>query len=241
MIRILIVDDHEVVRQGLRFMLERQPDISVVGECGDGEQAVALAADLIPEVVLFDLLMPGMDGIMAIREIKRLTPATQIIIVTSYHDDHLIFSAIKAGAFSCLLKDSSPQELISAVRAAAQGESRLHPTVATRVLREMHVYEHSPLNELTPRELEVLSQIAHGRSNYEIATALVISEGSVKMHVSNIFSKLHLADRTWAAIYALQKRLVPLDEALDHDSLPLEDCPLRLGDRGAVGLDAFQI
>jgi NarL family two-component system response regulator LiaR len=213
-IRVLIVDDHAVVRQGLRFLLERQQDISVVGECGDGEQAVALAADLIPEVVLLDLLMPRMDGITAIREIKRLTPATQIIIVTSYHDDDSIFNAIKAGALSYLLKDSSPQELISAVRAAAQGESRLHPTVATRLLREMH--EHSPLNELTPRELEVLSQIARGRSNYEIATALVISEGTVKMHVSNILSKLHLADRTQAAIFALQKRLVPLDEALNE-------------------------
>jgi NarL family two-component system response regulator LiaR len=213
-IRVLIVDDHEVVRQGLRFLLERQPDISVVGECGDGEQAVALSADLIPEIVLLDLLMPRMDGIMAIREIKRLTPATQIIILTSYHDDDSIFNAIKAGALSYLLKDSSPQELISAVRAAAQGESRLHPMVATRVLREMQA--DSPLNELTPRELEVLSQIARGRSNYEIATALVISEGTVKMHVSNILSKLHLTDRTQAAIYALQKRLVPLDEALNE-------------------------
>src|SRR5215471_5122427 len=220
MIRVLIVDDHAVVRQGLRFLLERQPDISVVGECGDGEQAVALAADLIPEVILLDLLMPQMDGITAVREIKRLTPATQIIILTSYHDDDLIFSAIKAGALSYLLKDSSPRELIAAVRAAAQGESRLHPTVATRVLREMHAQEQSPFSELTPRELEVLSQIARGRTNYEIAATLVISEGTVKMHVSNILSKLHLADRTQAAIYALQKRLVSLNEALDADSPP---------------------
>ncbi len=219
MIRVLIVDDHAVVRQGLRFLLERQPDIAVVGECGDGEQAVALAADLLPEVMLLDLLMPKMDGITAIREIKRLTPATQIIILTSFHEDDLIFNAIKAGALSYLLKDSSPQELIAAVRGAAQGESRLHPTVATRVLREMHAQEQSLLNELTSRELEVLAQIARGRSNYEIATALVISEGTVKMHVSNILSKLHLADRTQAAIYALQKRLVPLNEALDADSV----------------------
>lgn len=218
MIRVLIVDDHAVVRQGLRFMLERQPDILVVGECHDGEEAVALAADLIPEVILLDLLMPRMDGITAIREIKRLTPATQIIILTSYHDDDYIFSAIKAGALSYLLKDSAPQELIAAVRAASQGESRLHPLVATRVLREMHTQEQSPLNELTPRELEVLSQIARGRSNSEIASALVISEGTVKMHVSNILSKLHLADRTQAAIYALQKRVVRLSEALDPDS-----------------------
>ena len=217
MIRVVIVDDHAVVRQGLRFMLERQADISVVGECGDGEQAVALAVDLIPEVILLDLLMPRMDGITAIREIKRLMPATQIIILTSYHEDDLIFRAIKAGALSYLLKDTSPQNLVAAVRAAAQGESRLHPIVATRVLREMHAQEQSPLNDLTPRELEVLSQIARGRSNYEIATALVISEGTVKMYVSNILSKLHLADRTQAAIYALQQRLVLLDEALDSE------------------------
>ncbi len=218
MIRVLIVDDHAVVRQGLRFMLERQQDIAIVGECGDGEQAVAMAADLIPEVLLLDLLMPQMDGITATREIKRLTPATQIIILTSYHDSDLIFSAIKGGALSYLLKDTSPHDLIAAVRAAAQGESRLHPTVATRMLRELHAQEQSPLNELTGREREVLSQIARGRSNHEIATTLVISEGTVKMHVSNILGKLHLADRTQAAIYALQKRLVPLNQALDSDS-----------------------
>lgn len=217
MIRVLIVDDHAVVRQGLRFMLERQPDISVVGEGSDGEQAVALAEDLIPEVVLLDLLMPRMDGITAIREIKRLTPTTQIIILTSYHDDDLILNAIKAGALSYLLKDTGPQELIASVRSAAQGESRLHPIVATRLLREMHAHEQSPLNDLTPRELEVLANIARGLSNNEIANSLVISEGTVKMHVSNILSKLHLADRTQAAIYALQKRLVPLNEALDTE------------------------
>ena len=133
MIRVLIVDDHAVVRQGLRFMLERQPDVSVVGECGDGEKAVALAVDLIPEVILLDLLMPRMDGITAIREIKLLTPATQIIILTSYHDDDLIFSAIKAGALSYLLKDTGPQELIAAVRAAAQDrENGLAPRPCPR-------------------------------------------------------------------------------------------------------------
>ncbi|HEX4713960.1 MAG TPA: response regulator transcription factor [Ktedonobacteraceae bacterium] len=220
MIRVVIVDDHAVVRQGLRFMLERQADISVIGEGSDGEEAIALATDLIPEVMLLDLLMPKVDGITAIREVKRLTPATQIIVLTSYHDDDMIFRAIKAGALSYLLKDTSPQELIAAVRAAAQGESRLHPTVATRVLREIHAEVQSAFNELTPREREVLSQIARGRSNAEIATALVIGEGTVKMHVSNVLSKLHLADRTQAAIYALQKRLIPLNEALDKDMQP---------------------
>ncbi|HZR42737.1 MAG TPA: response regulator transcription factor [Ktedonobacteraceae bacterium] len=215
MIRVLIVDDHAVVRQGLRFVLERQLDIAVVGESGDGEQALALVAELVPDVVLLDLLMPKMDGVTAIREIKRLTPGTQIMILTSYYEDDHIFSAIKAGALSYLLKDIGPPDLIAAVRAASRGESVLHPMVATRVLQEMQQKERSPLNDLTPRELEVLTRIARGRSNYEIARELAIGEGTVKMHVSNILSKLHLADRTQAAIYALQQRLVPLDDALD--------------------------
>ncbi len=213
MIRIIIVDDHAVVRQGLRFLLEQQPDISVVGECGDGEQAVVLAGTLLPDVMLLDLLMPKMDGMTAVREIKRITPTTQIIILTSYYEDDQIFSVIKAGALSYLLKDSSPQELIAAVRAAARGESTLHPMVAAKVLREMQ--QQSPLDELTPRERDVLILIAHGRSNHEIAVELSISEQTVKTHVSNILSKLHLVDRTQAAIYALQKRLVPLKDALD--------------------------
>ena len=213
MIRIIIVDDHAVVRQGLRFLLEQQPDISVVGECGDGEQAVALASTLLPDVILLDLLMPKMDGMTAVREIKRITPTTQIIILTSYYEDDQIFSVIKAGALSYLLKDSSPQELVAAVRAAARGESTLHPMVAAKVLREMQ--QQSPLDELTPRERDVLILIAHGRSNHEIAVELSIGEQTVKTHVSNILSKLHLVDRTQAAIYALQKKLVSLKDALD--------------------------
>jgi NarL family two-component system response regulator LiaR len=212
-IRILIVDDHAVVRQGLRFLLEQQPDINVIGECGDGEQAVELAGTLLPDVMLLDLLMPKMDGMTAVREIKRITPITQIIILTSYYEDDQIFRVIKAGALSYLLKDSSPQALIAAVRAAARNESTLHPIVAAKVLREMQ--HQSPLDDLTPRERDVLILIARGRSNHEIAVELSIGEQTVKTHVSNILSKLHLADRTQAAIYALQKRLVPLKDALD--------------------------
>ncbi|MDQ2714998.1 MAG: response regulator transcription factor [Chloroflexota bacterium] len=212
--RVLIVDDHTVVRQGLRFLLEQQPDITVVGESGDGEQAVALVSELLPDVVLLDLLMPRMDGVAAVREIKRITPITKIIILTSYYEDDQIFSVIKAGALSYLLKDTSSQDLVAAVRAAGRGESVLHPMVAARVLREMQCQ--SPLDELTPRELDVLTLIARGRSNHEIALALSIGEQTVKTHVSNILSKLHLADRTQAAIYALQKRLVPLKDALDN-------------------------
>ena len=215
MIRIVLVDDHAVVRQGLRFLLEQQPDMEVVGEGKDGAQGVALVTSLLPDVVLLDLLMPRMDGIDAVREMKRLTPHTQIIILTSYYEDEQVFGAIKAGAISYLLKDAGPEELVEAVRAAARGEGVLHPQVASRVLREMQ--QRTPLQELTTRELDVLTLIARGRSNAEIAVELVIGEGTVKTHVSNILTKLHLADRTQAAIYALQQRLVPLKEALEKE------------------------
>lgn len=217
MISVILADDHAVVRQGLRFMLEQRSDIQVVGECGDGARAVELVTELLPDVALLDLLMPQMDGIAATREIKRLAPSTQIIILTSYFEDEQIFNAIKAGARSYLLKESSPRELIEAVRAAVRGESTLHPMVAARVLREMHQREQTPLDDLTPRELEVLTQIARGRSNHEIAQELVISEPTVRTHVANILAKLHLTDRTQAAIYALQQNLVPLKDALEKD------------------------
>jgi NarL family two-component system response regulator LiaR len=217
MIRLLIVDDHPVVRQGLRFMLEQRSDITVVDECADGEQAITSATNLLPDVLLLDLLMPNMDGVTAIREIKRLAPSVQIIVLTSYSEDEHIFRAIKAGALSYLLKDSSPQVLVEAVRAAARGESKLHPMIAARLLRELQQRESSPLKDLTPREVEVLTSIAHGRSNHEIAVELSISEPTVRTHIGNILSKLHLADRTQAAIYALQQRLVPLDEALQQE------------------------
>jgi two-component system, NarL family, response regulator LiaR len=215
MIQVLIIDDHAIVRQGIRFVLEQQPDIVVVGEGSDGQQAVSLAADLLADVILLDLLMPNMDGVTAVREIKRVTPSTQIIILTSYYEDDQIFGVIKAGALSYLLKDTSPYDLVTAVRAVARGESVLHPMVAARVLREVKQQAQSPLNELTPRELEVLTRIARGRSNGEIALDLSIGEQTVKTHGSNILSKLHLADRTQAAIFALQQRLVPLNDALE--------------------------
>ncbi len=217
MIKVVLADDHAVVRHGLRFMLEQRPDIQVVGECGDGARALELVTELLPDVALLDLLMPAMDGVAAAREIKRLVPSTQVIILTSYYDDEHIFNAIKAGALSYLLKESSPQELVEAVRAASRGESKLHPMIATRVLREMQQHSQSPLNDLTPRELEVLTRIARGRSNHEIAQELVISEPTVRTHMANILSKLHLTDRTQAAIYALQQHLVPLKDALEKE------------------------
>ena len=215
MIRVVLVDDHAVVRQGLRFLLEQQPDIEVVDEGKDGAQGVDIVTSLLPDVVLLDLLMPKMDGLTAVREMKRTTPSTQIIILTSFYEDDQVFGAIKAGAISYLLKDASPEELVEAVRAAARGEGVLHPMVAARVLREMQ--QRSPLDWLTARELEVLTLIARGRSNAEIAAELVIGEGTVKTHVSNILTKLHLADRTQAAIYALQQHLVPLKDALEKE------------------------
>lgn len=215
MIRIAIIDDHAVVRQGIRFLLAQQPDMEVVGESKDGVQGVAMVCNAVPDIVLLDLLMPRMDGLAAIREIKRLVPAVQIIVLTSYHKDEQVFSAIKAGALSYLLKDTSPEDLVEAVRAAARSESVLHPMVARRVLREIQQQSQSPLSELTPRELEVLTRIARGLSNHEIANELTISEPTVRTHVANILSKLHLADRTQAAIYALQKRLVPLNDDLE--------------------------
>lgn len=214
MIRILIVDDHTIVRQGLRFLLERWPDIAVVGECEDGEQAIKSALNILPDVMLLDLLMPKVDGVEAIREIKRLAPSVQIIVLTSSSEDEHIFQSIKAGALSYLLKDSSAQELIEAVRAAARGESKLHPMIAVRLLHEMQQRENSSLNDLTPREGEVLTCLARGCSNHEIAAELSISEPTVRTHIGNILSKLHLADRTQAAIYALQQHLVPLNAVL---------------------------
>jgi NarL family two-component system response regulator LiaR len=219
MIRLVIADDHAVVRQGLRFLLEQQPDIEIVGESKDGAQTLVLVTQLHPDVLLLDLLMPKMDGVTLIREIKRLTPITQIIVLTSYYEDEQIFGAIKAGALSYLLKDVSPEELIRAVHAAARREAILHPQVAARVLHEMQ-HQRASLEDLTPREREVLALIARGRSNPDIASELCIGEGTVKTHVSNILSKLHLADRTQAAIYALQHHLVPLEEALEQDERP---------------------
>jgi len=214
-VRLLIVDDHNVVRQGLRFLLEHEPDIQVTGDCADGASALVAVQRLVPNVVLLDLQMPGMDGITTLRELKALSPATQVIVLTSHHGDDLVFDAVRAGATSYLLKTAGVEEVVRAVRAAARGESVLDPSVAARVLQEMRGHGREPVDQLSPREVEVLRALARGRSNKEIASALGIGEETVKTHVSNILSKLHLADRTQAAIYGLQKRLVRLDEALE--------------------------
>ena len=213
-ITVLIVDDHAVVRQGVRGYLEAQPDISIAGEAASGEEAVRLAADQVPDVVLMDLLMPGMDGVEATRRVRRVSPRSQVVVLTSYHEDVHIFPAIKAGALSYLLKDVGPDELAGAVRAAARGEAVLHPHVATRVMQELRGTRRevpNPFAELTDRELEVMHLIAEGLSNALIAERLVLSEKTVKGYVSNILSKLHLADRTQAAVFAWREGMMRPD------------------------------
>lgn len=205
-ISVLLVDDHQVVRQGVHAFLQTQPDIEVVAEAAGGETAVALAAQFAPDVVLMDLLMPGMGGVEATRQLKKISPRSQIIVLTSYHQDEHIFPAIRAGALSYLLKDVEPAELAAAVRKAAKGEAVLHPQVAARVVKEIHGAraddKPNVFTELSDREMEVLRLLAEGLSNADIAARLVISEKTVKSHVSNILSKLHLADRTQAAVLA---------------------------------------
>lgn len=220
-ITIILVDDHAVVREGLRTYLGTEPDIDVVGEASNGREAVRLAEEVVPDVALVDLVMPDpspgpagpMDGIAAIRELKRVSPHTQVIVLTSYTEDEKIFPAVRAGALSYLLKDVSAEDLARAIRAASRGEATLHPQVAARLMSEVGGKKReSGVDALTNRELEVLTLIARGMSNREIAKTLVIAEKTVKSHVSNILSKLHLADRTQAAIYALRQHIVPLDD-----------------------------
>ncbi len=215
-ITVLIVDDHQVVRQGVRAFLESQPDITVVAEAESGEMAAQLAAEYAPDVVLMDLLMPGMDGIAATQQVKRVSPRTQVIVLTSYHQDEHIFPAIRAGALSYLLKDASPQELVEAVRKAAHGEVVLHSRVAARLVQELHGARQdvdNPLNTLSDRELDVLRLVADGLTNAEIAERLIISDKTVKSHVSNILGKLHLVDRTQAAVFAWREGVVRRDDA----------------------------
>lgn len=211
-IRVVLVDDHVVVRFGLRAFLNTQSDIEIVGEASSGEEGVEVVSRELPDVVLMDLLMPGIDGVEATRRIKLQSPNTQVIVLTSYSEDERIFPAIKAGALSYLLKDVGAEVLAGAIRAARRGEATLHPMVATRLMSELSGARQSPLDELTEREKDVLACIARGMSNAEIAEHLIIGERTVKTHVSNILSKLHLQDRTQAAIVALKERLIPLDE-----------------------------
>jgi NarL family two-component system response regulator LiaR len=214
-IRVLIVDDHQVVRQGLRTFLEIQEDVLVVGEAGDGQTAVEMVRQLRPNVVLMDLVMPRLDGISATRQVKALGAEVKVIALTSFTEDDKVFPAIQAGASSYLLKDVSPDDLVEAIRAVHRGEARLHPDIARKLMeqvaRQVPASREPRLEELTDRETEVIRLVAQGRSNQEIAGELVISEKTVKTHVSNILGKLNLEDRTQLAIYAIKKGLVTPD------------------------------
>ncbi|MBV7327079.1 response regulator transcription factor [Chloroflexi bacterium TSY] len=214
-ISVLIVDDHPIVRQGMQMLLDVQEGIEVIGMVENGTASVQFVAETPPDVVLMDINMPGVSGIEATRKIRNLSPHTQVIILTSHHEDSMVFPAIKAGALSYLLKSASPEEVVDAIRAAALGEARLHPRIAKKLMSEVAGTRPS-METLTERELEVLKEIAQGRDNRTIAGNLIVSEKTVKTHVSNILSKLHLADRTQAAIYALREGVVPLESSDGH-------------------------
>jgi NarL family two-component system response regulator LiaR len=210
-ITALIVDDHEVVRNGVRTYLNTLPEFEVVGEAATGEEAIELVEKLLPDVVLMDLIMPGMDGVEATRQIKSINSDTNVVVLTSYHEDEHIFPVLRAGATGYILKDTRMAKVADALRKAAQGETTLHPYVASRLIQEVNADKAShpnPFTELSQREMDVLKLIANGLSNADIANELIISENTVKSHVSNILSKLHLVDRTQAAVFAWQQGIV---------------------------------
>lgn len=213
-IRILLVDDHELARKGVAALLATEPGLQVVGEAANGKEAVSLAEQLVPDVTLMDLVMPEMDGIEAIKEIKTKQPDARILVLTSFAADDKIFPAIKAGGIGYILKDTTPHDLVQAIYQVHRGETALHPVIARRLLQEISGPTTAPKSSepLTGRELEVLRLLAQGLSNEDIARNLVISEATVRTHVSNILGKLHLASRTQAALYALREGLASLDE-----------------------------
>lgn len=211
-IRVLIADDHAVVREGLRTLIASDLALELVGEAADGVEAVRQASALHPDVVLIDLVMPRLGGIDAISQIKRQAPDVQILVLTSFADEENVFPAIRAGALGYLLKDSSPQQLLQAIHDVARGESSLHPSIALKLVRELNKPSDLPPaeNPLTERELTVLKLVAQGLTNDEIAARLVISDWTVRTHIRNILGKLHLANRTQAALYALREGIAPL-------------------------------
>lgn len=214
-IRVLLTDDHAIVRKGVRALLATEPDIQIVGEASNGAEAVTQAEALCPDVILMDLMMPKLDGIEATRQITAKIPGARVIVLTSFAADEKVFPAIKAGALGYLLKDSGPEELVRAIHQVHRGEPSLEPSIARKVLFELaQPPKQQPLttDPLTERELDVLRLIAQGCSNKEIALKLSVSELTVRTHVSNILSKLHLASRTQAALYALQKGITSLED-----------------------------
>jgi two-component system, NarL family, response regulator LiaR len=212
-ITVMLVDDHNVVRQGLKLFLATQPDIEVVGEADNGQTAVQLVAQHQPDVVLMDLLMPQLDGISATQQIKSRYPDVEVIALTSFVEDQQVAAVIKAGAIGYLLKDVQPAELATAIRAAQRGEVHLHPQAARRLMQAIGPKDQPAVAEpLTEREIEVLRALARGESNKQIADTLIVSEKTVKAHVSNILGKLGLQSRTQAVLYALRHGMVSLDD-----------------------------
>jgi NarL family two-component system response regulator LiaR len=220
-IKILLADDHAMVREGIRVFLANKPGFEIVGEAENGEQAVALALSLKPDVILMDLVMPVMSGLEAIRKIKAKDPAVRILVITSFSDDDKVFPAIKAGASGYLLKDSSPQQLLQAILDVFNGVSSLHPLIASKVLNELTKppTKQGVEDQLSIREIAVLKLVAQGLSNLEIAEQLHLGENTVRSHTSNILVKLHLTNRTQATLYALREGLADLkgdeDNSLD--------------------------
>ena len=211
-IKVLIADDHTVVRKGIRALLETEPGITVVGEAADGEDAIHRALALKPDVILMDLVMPKLDGVQAIKELREVLPEAKVLVLTSFAEDRRIVAAIEAGALGYLLKDSSPEDLVRAIREVHRGESSLHPKVAQQLVKKLQRPAEEPeREELTARERKVLALIARGLSNREIARELSISEPTVRTHVSNILRKLGLKSRTQAALYALRQGLATLE------------------------------
>ena len=218
-IRVLIAEDHAIVRKGVRTLLSLEKDIEVIGEAANGREAVEQVGNLNPDVVLMDLVMPELDGIQAIQQIRTIHPGAKVLVLTSFATDDKIFPAIKAGALGYLLKDSDPAELARAIRQVNAGEYSLHPIIARKVLQELNLSPKNPptTQPLTEREVEVLRMVAQGKSNRQIADELVLSLGTVRAHLSNILGKLHLASRTQATLYALREGLASLeDAALDN-------------------------
>ncbi len=213
-IRILIADDHAIVRRGLRTLISSEPGMEVVGEAADGVEVTALARSLQPDVILIDMVMPHQSGLEAIQQIKGQNPKARILVLTSFAEDDQVFPAIKAGALGYLLKDSSPEQLLRAIYDVYRGEPSLHPTIALKLIRELNrPSDLPPTSEpLTEREVEILKFVARGMTNQEIATTLVLSQRTVANHVASILGKLHLANRTQATLYALREGLAKLEK-----------------------------
>jgi len=213
-IRVLVVDDHPVVRKGIRSLLAEEQDIQVAGEAVNGKEAVALAQELRPDVILMDLVMPEMNGIVAIQEIVQLIPDARILVMTSFAADDKVFPSIKAGALGYLLKDSDPEDLLRMIRQVYRGELSIHPSIARKVIQELNRPSKEPLtpSPLTEREVEILQLLAKGVENKEIARLLFLRDATVRTHVSNILGKLQLANRVQATLYALRKGLTQLEE-----------------------------